>query len=286
VSAARLLVVQPDASDPSGRLGEWLVAAGLDLDVRELDAGDELPADLSAHQGVLVMGGKTGALDDDVAPYLPAVRALLREAVSRELPTLGVCLGHQLLAAANGGQLRRNPAGPEIGAQLIAKRAAASIDPLFGALPITPDVLQWHFDEVVVLPPGAIQLASSPGCDQQAFRLGRLAWGIQFHIETTPDIVRAWASDDADDLAEYDMDAILERVTACHDDLEQVWQPFAASFADIVRDPGSVRLPRVVPTSTAQPVTDAAAIRAALAAELTESRTVLPTPGLRSPDDA
>jgi GMP synthase (glutamine-hydrolysing) len=235
-----------------------------------------------------VLGGAMGALDDAVAPFLPAVRALLREAVSSEVPTLGVCLGHQLLAVANGGQIRRMPDGPEIGAQLVAKRSAAANDPLFGPLPITPDVLQWHFDEVSVLPPGAIQLFSSPGCDQQAFRLGRLAWGIQFHIETTPDIVASWAHEDTDDLAGYDVEGILARAVAIHDDLEEVWQPFAAAFADVVRDPGAVPSLRTVPTSTAEPVTDPAAIRAALAAELTASRSMplpLPMPELRRPSD-
>jgi GMP synthase (glutamine-hydrolysing) len=280
-----VLVVELDPSDPPARLGEWLVAAGLELDVRALHAADKLPSDLGDHAGVIVLGGSMGALDDDVAPFLPAVRALLRDAVTNQVPTLGVCLGHQLLAAAHGGTIRRIPDGPELGAQLIAKRSAASDDPLFAPLPITPDVLQWHYDEVSTLPMGAIQLASAPGCDQQAFRLGRLAWGIQFHIETTPEIVRAWASEDTDDLAGYDVDAILARAIPVHDDLEEVWQPFAAAFADIVRDPSSVAASRAVPTSTAAPVTDAAAIRAALAAELTASRAPLPMPMLRPPSD-
>ena len=286
VSSARLLAVQLDPTDPPARLGEWLTEAGLELDVRALDAGDELPEDLAGHAGVLVMGGAMGAWDDADAPYLPAVRALLRTAVADEVPTLGVCLGHQLLAVANGGQIRRNPAGPEVGAQLVAKRSNVGDDPLFGPLPITPDVLQWHYDEVHVLPPGAIQLASSPGCDQQAFRLGRLAWGLQFHIETTPEIVRAWAADrPADDgLDEYDLDAIVERAVRVHDDIAEVWQPFAAAFADIVRDPAAVAPPRGVPTSTAAPLTDPAAIRAALAAEASAARGVLPMPGLRPPD--
>src|SRR4051812_40539321 len=124
----RLLVVQLDPSDPVGRLGDWLVAAGVELDVRALDRGDRLPTELRDHDGLLVLGGSMGALDDDVAPFLPDVRALLRTAVSEELPTLGVCLGHQLLAAANGGRVELNPLGPEIGAQLVAKRGAASLD--------------------------------------------------------------------------------------------------------------------------------------------------------------
>lgn len=277
--AQPVLVVQPDSSDPVGRLGMWLVAAGLELDVRDASVPGALPADLQPHAGLIVLGGSMSATDDEIAPFLPAVRALLREAIAAELPTLGVCLGHQLLAVAAGGRSAPNPDGPEVGAHLVAKRAAASSDPLFAALPITPDVIQWHYDAVTVLPPGAIQLASSPICDQQAFRLGRLAWGIQFHIETTPDVVRRWAVEHVPGPDEsYDMDAVLERAIAVHDDIEEVWQPFAAAFADVVRDPASVAPARTVPTSSAGPVTDPAAIRAALAAELTASRTVLPMP--------
>ncbi len=278
----RLLVVQVDPTDPAGRLGDWLVAAGLDLDVRALDAGDQLPDSLSEHDGLLVLGGSMGAEDDAAAPFLPAVRALIRDAVAGEVPTLGVCLGHQLLAVAMGGRVELNPLGPEFGAQLVAKRAAASNDPLFAAVPITPDVIQWHYDAVTTLPPGAIQLMSSPGCDQQAFRLGRLAWGIQFHIETTPDLVRDWAATE-DWPDDYDVDAIVERAVAVHDDVAETWAPFAAAFAELVRDPDAVAPARGGPVTTAEPVTDPAAIRAALAAEASAARTALPMPGLRVP---
>jgi len=285
VTAPRLLVIQNADSDPVGRLGDWLSAAGLDLDVHRPYDGEALPSELSAYAGLLVLGGGMGASDDAGAPWLPQVRALLRDAVSGELPTLGVCLGGQLLAVANGGQVAPNPDGPEFGAQLIAKRAASANDPLFGPLPITPDVIQWHFDAINSLPPGALQLASSPGCAVQAFRLGRLAWGIQFHIETTPEIVRGWAATDARALEGYDVQRLLSHADGVHDDLAEVWAPFATSFADVVHDPAAVRASRAVPTSTAEPITDPAAIRAALAAELTASRgaTVAPLPGLRLP---
>jgi GMP synthase (glutamine-hydrolysing) len=283
--AVPVLVIQNADSDPVGPLGDWLTDAGLKLDVRNAEAGVSLPDDLTDHAGLVVLGGDMGAMDDARAPWLPAVRALLREAVTREVPTLGVCLGGQLLAAANGGTVAPNPDGPEFGAQLIAKRAAASTDPLFGPLPITPDVIQWHFDAVTALPPGAVQLASSPGCDVQAFRLGRLAWGVQFHIETTPEVVRAWAAADADALDGYDVDLLLARSDVTHADVAEVWQPFVAAFAAIVDDPSSVRAARSVPTSTAAPITDPAAIRAALAAEADAARTpgLLPMPRLRPP---
>jgi GMP synthase (glutamine-hydrolysing) len=288
MTTARVLVIEHGSSDPVGRLGDWLRADGLDLDVCDAGLGAPVPADLEGYDGLIVMGGGMGATDDTRAPWLPAVRALLRAAIAAEVPTLGVCLGGQLLAVANGGRVEPNPDGPEFGAQLIAKRSSAADDPLFGPLPITPDVIQWHFDAITTLPAGAVQLAASPGCEQQAFRLGRLAWGVQFHIETTPAQVREWAAEDAHALADYDVERLLARSDAAHDDIEEVWRPFAAAFAAVVRDPASVAPARGVPTSTAAPVTDPAAIRAALAAELTASRampTMLPMPGLRPERD-
>jgi GMP synthase (glutamine-hydrolysing) len=282
VNQPRVLVVVNDDSDPPGPLADWLAEAGLDL---QLVDGSGLPDDLTGIDGLVVLGGSMGAWDDVRAPWLPHERALLRAAVTDEVPTLAICLGAQLLAAAHGGRVEPSQAAEEFGAQLIAKRTAASADPLFGPMPITPDVLQWHFDAVTTLPAGAIQLASSPVCENQAFRLGRLAWAIQFHIETTPELVRAWARDDAAELGDYDLDAMLRRSDAVHDDIAEVWRPFVHAFAEIVRDPASVPAPRTVPSSTAAPVTDPAAIRAALAAEAQAAHGVLPMPTLRPRGD-
>jgi GMP synthase-like glutamine amidotransferase len=271
----RVLVVEVSPSDPVGRLGDWLTEADFELDVVS-----ETRA-LDGYAALAVMGGPQTANDPELEP----IRQLLRDAVSAEVPVLGVCLGGQLLAVANGGRVEPNPDGPEIGAQLIAKRSAASSDPLFGSLPITPDVMQWHFDAITALPPGAVHLASSPMCEQQAFRLGRLAWGIQFHVETTPEIVRAWAEKYATELPDHDLDLIVSRAVAMHDDIAEVWRPFAHAFAAVAREPASVSPPRDVPTSTAAPVTDPAAIRAALAAEAQGVRAVLPLPTTRPPGD-
>ena len=268
--SVRVLVVQNTASDPVERLGDWLEAAGgRELVVAHPYAGEALPSGLGegGFGALLVLGGEMGANDDHRAPWLPQVRRLLASAVADEIPTLGVCRGGQLLAAATGGRVALNPQGPEYGAQLIAKRASAATDPLFGPLPITPDVIQWHTDAVVDLPPGAVLLASSPGCDVQAFRIGRLAWGIQFHIETSPEIVRQWADEDADLLGEYDVERILARSDAAHADVAEVWAPFAASWAAVVREPAAVPAGRALRVTTAEPITDPAAIRAALAAE-------------------
>ena len=173
-----VLVVQNAVSDPIGPLGDWLTDAGLTLDVRNAETGDELPA-LDGYDGLVVLGGGMAAHDDQRAPWLPTVRALLAQALADETPTLAICLGAQLLALTLGGLVGPNPEGPEIGAQLVAKRANAATDPLFREMPITPDVIQWHYDAVLDLPASAVLLASSPTCEVQAFRAGRVAWGIQ-----------------------------------------------------------------------------------------------------------
>jgi GMP synthase (glutamine-hydrolysing) len=266
-----LLVVRHADDDPPARLGEWLAMAGAELDVRSPYLGDPLPSMLTDHAGLVVLGGSMGAYDDEVAPWLPSVRALLSRAVGEEVPTLGICLGAQLLAVSAGGRVARGADGPELGAHLIAKRTAAAVDPLLQSLPITPDVIQWHHDVITALPPGAVLLASSPMYEVQAFRVGRLAWGLQGHIETTPEIVRRWADHDPY-VADYDLSKLLERSDAVHPDIAETWQPIATRFVEIVDDPDSVRAARGPTVSTAAPIEDPAAIRAALAAELQASR--------------
>jgi GMP synthase-like glutamine amidotransferase len=283
-------MLQLDEDDPAGRLGDWLREAGVELDERLVTDAGMLPGGISGHDALVVLGGAMAAGQDAEFPWLPAVRGLLRAAVAAEVPVLGVCLGAQLLALAHGGRVEPSPGGPEIGGLLIAKRAAAATDPLFGALPITPDVIQWHVDAITRLPAGAVHLAASPACENQAFRLGRLAWGIQFHIETEPATVRRWAAGSGALLADKepaDVERLLAHADAVHDDIAEVWQPFANAFAEIVRDPGAVAPPPTMRAATAEPITDPVAIRAALAAEATAAhqQARLPMPGLRHPRD-
>jgi GMP synthase-like glutamine amidotransferase len=234
----RLLVVVPSDTDPPTRLGEWLRDAGLELDERRLSAGDPLPADLTGFGGLLVLGGPQSSLDpDDVSPELVGVRHLLAQAIAADVPTLAICLGAQLLAQAGGGSTRVGADGPEVGATLVAKRDAADADPLFGPLPLSPDVLQWHHDEVDRLPAGATLLASNPRYDHQAYRVGQHVYGLQFHIEPDEALLRQWAESDAVGVAAsgQDVETICARAAAVQPDLAEVWAPFAGRFADLVR---------------------------------------------------
>jgi GMP synthase-like glutamine amidotransferase len=144
---------------------------------------------------LIVLGGPMGAYDDDQAPWLPAVRSLLSTAIDDGVPTLGICLGAQLLAVAAGGEVVKGAAGPEIGVGAVD---VSDSDELLtaGRLP----VVQWHYDTVSRMPDGATLLASSDSYRVQAFRVGDIAWGVQFHPEATLPMVTEWAAEDADNI--------------------------------------------------------------------------------------
>lgn len=245
--APRALVVTHSATEGVGNVGTWLSDAGVELVTLEPWAGDELPADLSAYDALVVMGGPQQAYDDASAPWLRATKDLLRSAVGDSLPTLGICLGAQLLAEATGGRVEKGADGIEAGARLVAKRDAAWDDELFADVPLTPTVVQWHEDAIVDLPPGAVRLAASPRYENQAFRVGARAWGLQFHIETPPEMVRHWGAEYGRAVEEAGLDpvALAERVVEELPEVEACWRPVVERFAALAVGRGRVTLPLV-----------------------------------------
>ena len=181
------------------------------------------------------------AWDDDVAPWLPATRRLLSEAVARGLPTLGICLGAQLLASATGGTVERGPDGPELGVLGVLLAPSAADDELAGHLvaALGPGIAapQGHHDAVTVLPPGAVLLASSPRYPHQLFRVGARAWGVQYHPEVLAEDFEAWMDEDAAHLSAADTSAaeVMQAFAAARDALLDSARAHADAFADIVR---------------------------------------------------
>jgi GMP synthase-like glutamine amidotransferase len=190
---ANVLVLQHLTSEDPGLLGDHLSRAGAIFTVAELDQGEAIP-ELRHFDALIVMGGPMDVWQESDHPWLAEEKATIKEWVT-ELgrPYLGVCLGHQLLAAALGGTV--GPMyQPEIGVMEISLTESGANDDLLGRLPATMPALQWHGAEVLDPPPGATVLATNEHSAVQAFRVGTQAWGLQFHIEASAPAVAEWAT--------------------------------------------------------------------------------------------
>jgi GMP synthase (glutamine-hydrolysing) len=137
-----------------------------------------------------------GVYEAERYPFLREEIAAIGEAVRSGMPTVGVCLGSQLLAAALGASVKPNPAGKEVGWGSVRKTPAALTDPILGSFRAEETVLHWHGD-VFDLPEDAVPLAYSPMTLYQAFRWGSRAWGLLFHVEADLALVRRWLGEPA-----------------------------------------------------------------------------------------
>ena len=237
VSPLPVLVVQHEDQCPPGWMGDWLVEAGLQLDVRRPDRGEALPATLEDHCALLVLGGSMDAWSE-AHPWLVQVQELVRRAADDGTPVLGICLGHQLAAIALGGTVARNPRGQQIGVLRMGWTDEAATDPLLGALRATAVGVQWNNDVVTTVPPGAQVLARTPTGELQAARFARSVWGVQCHPEAGEEIVTAWAANDRDDAASrgVDVDEYVAHVAAAGAELQRSWAPLALALARLCRD--------------------------------------------------
>ncbi len=188
-----ILVLQHVPHENMASLESHFHRAGLSWQYVELFRQVPARLDLAGAAGLVVLGGPMNVDEVDKFPYLAREVQWIREAVAAELPLLGICLGAQLLAKAMGAKVYPN-AVKEIGWYEIELEPAAADDVLFAGSAARETVFQWHGD-TFDLPPGAAHLALSSGCRHQAFRSGRAAWGLQFHIEMTPAVVDDWLSE-------------------------------------------------------------------------------------------
>ena len=185
----RILAILHPGAGNSGLLAERAAAGGHALTVWTPGDGESLPDPPASHDAVVVFGGGMNVRDAERLPWLTGEIELLRDVLQEGVPVLGICLGAQLLAVAAGAEVRRS-AAPEIGWFEVTR---AGGDPVLDRLPQRFEAYEWH-SYTFELPAGAVELARSAVCSQ-AFRLGGSAWGVQFHPEVTPEIVRTWALD-------------------------------------------------------------------------------------------
>jgi GMP synthase (glutamine-hydrolysing) len=226
----RAVVLNHEVGGGAALVGDALEEAGFELDSRLRDVR---PEDARAPL-LVVMGGSMGAYEAESFPFLMAELEVLRERLASGRPTLGICLGSQLLARAGGARVYRGAAGVEIGAPFLKPTPEAKDDPIFSALPQEPVRMpQWHgdtFDPV----PGAVRLAESEMYREQAFRVGQ-AYGIQFHPEADSVWFRGWLVKWAEDAAKVEkprdqIEAELEALDAS----AEVQREFRRTLADVL----------------------------------------------------
>jgi GMP synthase-like glutamine amidotransferase len=186
----RVIVVQNYDDTGLGQVGAALNEAGAETDIRNAHRGEALPENVDGHDALVVLGGGQNALDDENYPYFTALLQLMRGFVDADKAVLGICLGSQLLARTYGAKNQIGGA-EEFGWHRVALTAEAAGDPVLGGLAGEFPIFQWH-DDTFSLPEGAVRLAGNAVTANQAFRIGRAAYAIQFHFEADRKLVRQW----------------------------------------------------------------------------------------------
>ena len=232
----RVLVVEHEATCPPALFGSWLEDAGCEVVVCRPYVGEPLPT-LEEYDALLVLGGSMAATDTHA--WLAPLRDLVRDAAAAEVPTLGICLGHQVCAVAFGGTAEPNPRGQQLGLLDIGWTAEAAADPLLGPLSTPRRAVQWNDDLVIRLPDAAVTLAVTPDSEVQAARFAPTVWGVQLHPEVDRAVLEVWAHDDEQRhaAAGIDQEGLLADIGAAHAELERSWRPLAEGLAALAGVP-------------------------------------------------
>jgi GMP synthase (glutamine-hydrolysing) len=183
------------AREPLGTIDGALRRGGLQfhyVDLFERPPGRFDPTEIA---GLVVLGGPMNVDETERFPFLRNEIDWIRSTIDRRIPVLGICLGSQLMAAALGARVWHSPI-KEIGWYEVELTEAGEQDRLLKHLDKRQTVFQWHGD-TFDLPAGAVRLATSQICQNQAFRHGERAWALQFHLEVTADIINCWLDDPA-----------------------------------------------------------------------------------------
>lgn len=214
-------------------LEEWAVARRHRLKIIRADVG--LLPEPETTEGLIVLGGPMSVHDESLLPWLTREKRCLEAMLKRDRPILGICLGAQLLADVLGGKVYRNPVR-EIGWFPVEPAEGAAA---FTGWPARFDAFHWH-GETFELPLGAVHLARSKACENQAFRWSSRVLGLQFHLEATPAWVRELVRHAGDELSEggpwiqdpETMVADLGRFEAAHRLLDSILDRWAAGGKD------------------------------------------------------
>jgi GMP synthase (glutamine-hydrolysing) len=186
----RLLVFQHVPHEILGTFNPLLKDAGFRIRYVNFGRTPDAVPNVEKYDGLIILGGPMCVDQTDGHPHLLTEIAAIKTAMERNMPVLGICLGAQLIATALGAKVRRNPA-KEIGWYDVTPTDEGAKDPLFSCFNGTEKIFQWHGDTFDI-PQGAVNLATSPECNNQAFRFGERTYGLQFHLEVDEPLIQRW----------------------------------------------------------------------------------------------
>ncbi|GAA1447147.1 membrane dipeptidase [Leifsonia poae] len=232
-SGPRVLVVVNAKGSRPRRLGTWLEEKGIAVDVALGEDG--LPPDLNGYAGLVMLGGGLMPDDDARAPWLAQERSLAREAIAADLPTLGICLGGQILAEVAGGEVRASFGPKERGATVISTSEAGRRDPVIGGFGDAAPMIENHQDMITSLPPAAVLLASSDAVANQAFRLGERVYGLQFHPEVSAEDLLHWKEPTSPSPDDRPVAELVEEARRVDEHNTRASRALVTGFADEVR---------------------------------------------------
>ncbi|MBU4376525.1 MAG: type 1 glutamine amidotransferase [Candidatus Omnitrophica bacterium] len=188
-----IFVIQHVGIEGIGTLGEFFGSIYKDIKTVDLERGNNLPGGFKNIEAIIVLGGPMNVYEVDKYPFLKDEDFFLKAALKNNIPILGICLGAQLLAKSAGAAVKK-ASNSEIGWYDIFLTEDGIEDELFYGLDSTLKVFQWHEDTFEVPKEGTL-LAASNICRNQAFKIGTNAYGLQFHIEITEDMIKAWTGE-------------------------------------------------------------------------------------------
>ncbi len=186
----RVMVIQHESYEALGTWGPILKQAGLRARFINFERTPEASPSLDRYDGVILLGGYMGVYEVESYGHLKVELKLIEEALKRELPILGICLGSQILAAVLGSTVRKHTER-EMGWYDIELTDEGRVDPVLGHFSEREKVFQSHGD-IFEIPRSAVHLARSQICEGQAFRYGKNVYGLQFHLEVNQAIVDDW----------------------------------------------------------------------------------------------